>query len=90
MSDDRLADLIQNAPKARASEDEPEHWPVPFSKFLADAIRAAVAADPSIVGMAKVVARCSNQMHDDWGPHDSYGYGCRRLWIAPSEGEATR
>lgn len=72
MSDDRLAGII-NAHYRR--DDVPYVGVEDEAIDAADAIRAAVAADPSIVGMERV-----------YGAH-----GIRTAhWLAPSEGEVTR
>ena len=63
MSDDRLADLL-------ATELEVRHGTcATWGAHIANAIRAAVAADPSIVGMQAAVA--------------DNGYD--GLWLAPAE-----
>lgn len=77
MSDDRLADLMRETGSRWRPSEVPcdrtasnDYW-----LKIADAIRAAVAADPSIVGMERV-----------YGAH-----GIRTAhWLAPSEGEVTR
>lgn len=89
MSDDRLADLL-------ATELEVRHGTcATWGAHIANAIRAAVAADPSIVGMERVAGK-HHRGSAKWAPHRFYDCvddpcECSLLYgLAPSEGEATR